>query len=365
LKKDADRFSSAEIKLSVVNPNKVTPEGVSPNNYVTYAPYFHPKCDLPLAEAVTKCEWTRKDGDRNGELKKLSSDSSVLNKVCDQVRILSVANFWFDDTKYADRATALLKEFFLDNATAMAPNFDYSQIAPGPKASKGRSYGLIQSRCMAYMLTAATLLKQNGTNQEVYDGMKNWVKEFVQWMTTSEIGKGAISADNNHGTSATIQLASYYLFLEQPDQAKKAIESFMSGAFQKQIAKDGSQPKEINRADGIHYSLMNLSLLATLGYLGDLVGFDVWNQKTSAGATIADAVKYLSKYATGAESWPKSTDQPKGFTHMLQIAAEKYGDPDGTYLEAIQKIGQLPWADDNVANLYADFSYGFNGTKKC
>ncbi|KAJ1657626.1 hypothetical protein IWQ61_002991 [Dispira simplex] len=169
-------------------------------------------------------------------------------------------------------------------------------------------------------------------------------------MTTSELGKEAIKYTNNHGTSATVQLALYYLFLEQPDQAKMANKSFMSGAFKKQIAKDGSQPKDITLADGIHYSLMNLSLLMALGYLGDLVGVDVWNQKSLAGTTIEDAVKFLSSR--------------KILPIRYKIAAEKYDEPGGKYLEAIQKIGQLPWKDNDISHLYIDFSCGFNGTKK-
>ncbi|KAJ1647140.1 hypothetical protein IWQ61_010129 [Dispira simplex] len=109
------------------------------------------------------------------------------------------------------------------------------------------------------------------------------------------------------------------------DKLKRDADKYTSGKTKFSIAvsecewtrKDGSQPKEITRADGIHYSLMDLSLLMALGYLGDLVGVDVWNQKSSVETTIEDAVKFLS-YISGSESWPKSADQPKDFTHTLQ-----------------------------------------------
>ena len=80
-----------------------------------------------------------------------------------------------------------------------------------------------------------------------------WVKDYTNWLPTSEIGHKTATRPNNHASFFVSQLASLLLFQGDATGAKKVLDGFFHGAFKDQIAKSGEQPFESVRTRPFHY----------------------------------------------------------------------------------------------------------------
>ncbi|KAJ1961683.1 hypothetical protein H4R35_007422, partial [Dimargaris xerosporica] len=92
---------------------------ITANHYASFPPYWWPMCDLPMQQAVTECEFEKRDGQWNTELVALSGNSEEVANFCIDVTKLSVAAYLYANKAYADRAYYLLDKWFLDEATRM------------------------------------------------------------------------------------------------------------------------------------------------------------------------------------------------------------------------------------------------------
>ncbi|KAJ1923634.1 hypothetical protein IWQ60_005744 [Tieghemiomyces parasiticus] len=366
LKRKADEFATKSTKYALTR-NPAIPSSIPRGTYVSYAVYFHPDCSLPINKALTNCKWTRKDGSRNTEVGKLSDNPGDLKGVCDAVRTLSLAYGIYQDTRYATAALDILKSFFINPETAMLPNLDYGQIEPGTQTKKygdkGRPAGLIESRCLGNMFIASQTLAKAPGAETTLAGVRKWVGSFVEWFKSSEIGKDEILSANNHGTAAAFQLAAFYTFLGDKTSAAAAINSFLKGAYLKQIAADGSMPLEADRNDGFHYSLMNLYMLINLAGVAESLGINMWKAPAGEGRTLQTAIDFYLPYAHKEKTFTNKGGQGvqlEPLVYPFQMAAAHYGDSGQKYRGAIQAIAKPSYNPTNQAYLYTDMSYGLS-----
>ncbi|KAJ1979342.1 hypothetical protein H4R34_002864 [Dimargaris verticillata] len=333
---------------------------ITANHYASFPPYWWPTCDLPMKQAVTECDFEKRDGEWNNELVGLSGNSEEVANFCIDVTKLSVAAYLYANKAYADRAYFLLNKWFLDEATRMLPNLDFGQMLPGKDGGGGRPYGLIQTRCFVSMVSAMPLLR-NVTSEhgEIYTGVQGWFKQFTEWYTTSALGKEEIASANNHGTNSAIQLTSYYRFNEQPAEAIEVVNQFMGGLYQQQVDSNGGQPLELSRADNFEYAMMNLGFLLVLGQLSDSMDHPIWNIPSGNGTTIQSAINYFVPFASGGKTWEGGKGaRMEQVTHYFQLAAAIYGDDGHSYLTAIKAVGKTSREATSYYRLYSDYSYG-------
>lgn len=67
------------------------------------------------------------------------------------------------------------------------------------------------------------------------------------------------------------------LFLGQVDEAKRLIVESTQKRLQKQVAKDGSQPYELERTNSWSYATMNLQGFILMAKMGEKIGVDLWH----------------------------------------------------------------------------------------
>jgi hypothetical protein len=301
----------------------VTPPSGDKHDYMSQAPYFWADPAKPNG-----LPYIRRDGEHNPEIKKIT-DHDEWGRMSADARDLALAYYLTGNAVYAERATLLLRTWFLDAATKMNPNLEFGQGIPG--INTGRGIGIIESRALLDDTDAVGLLAGSKAWTAADDrGMSDWLMQYLNWMRTSDKGKAEDAAKNNHGTWYDLQVADIALFLLDRKLAVETLERVKTRRVAVQIEPDGRQPLELARTNAWGYSNGNLDGLAKLATLGEEVGVDLWNFKTADGRSIRAAVDFLVPYAAGEKKWDYA--QIGGFNANAMLptllrAARAYHDP--------------------------------------
>jgi Alginate lyase len=303
LKRNADR-ELHEGPWSVMD-KKMT---VSPDrhDYYSLATYWWPSRpktpDNPYG-----CPFVQKDGHWAPDVA-TTGDLSALHASWTAISDLSLAWFYTRDPAYARRAERDIRTWFLDPATRMNPNMQYSQAIPCGENPQGRNYGIIESsQAITQVIDALAILDSGapGWNAASRAGIRAWIGDFLTWMQTSDFGRAESATKNNHGTWMDLQNAAMALYLGQTDTARALIEGAETERIEPQIAADGSQPGELSRTRTWHYANFNVQAFCRLADAGRHVGVDLWHYTAPNGANIAKAIDFLIPGAENGESaWP-------------------------------------------------------------
>ena len=266
----------------------------------------------------------------------------------DAVETLSTAYYFTGDEKYAARAYTLLRAWFIEPATRMNPNFQFAQAIRG--INTGRGIGLIDAHGFTRVVDAVGLLADSKSlSSEDDQALHKWFGQFLHWMRHTEYGRDEDLKENNHGTYYDVQVASYALYLGQPEVARKVLDAARERRIAVQIEPDGRQPLELVRTNAWGYSMANLRGLMKLATLGERVGVDLWQYKTQDGRCIRAAVEFMAPFSLDGQKWPYQQIggfSPKALHPLLRQAAAKY--PDAPFAERMTK---LPLDPTDRANL--------------
>ncbi len=331
LQKKADQFLGMQ-PVSVMNKG-ITPPSGSKHDYMSQAPYFWYDSSKPNGRP-----YMRRDGVRNPEINKIE-DHKHLDELHESVHTLSLAYYFTGEEKYAQKATSLLRYWFLDDATKMNPNQNYGQGIPG--ITEGRGIGLIETRSLMDIADAINLL-QGASSFTTADntGLQKWYKDFLNWMLTSKNGKDEHAAKNNHGTWYNAQVVDYALFTgdlnkahELAEEGKKRIDS--------QVTAEGKMPLELERTTALGYNTFNLIAWSKLSTLAEKAGTDLWNYTNAKGSGVRKAIDWLTPFVTGESKWEyqqiNKYDKHEGYELFL-YAWDHY--KDQKYLSAADKMNE-------------------------
>ena len=330
LRRDADR-ALISAPLSIMRKDSAPPSG-DKHDYMSLAPYWwpNPNTDNGLP-------YVRRDGEINPERNRIA-DRQNLENIVTLVKTLALAYYFTANEDYAKQATTMLQVWFLDPLTRMNPHLKYAQGIPGRTA--GRPAGIIESHNLPELVDAAGLLAGSGAWTEAHQRqLQLWFIAFLTWLLESAQGRTEAQAENNHGTWYDVQVASFALFTEKKDLARGILGESVPKRIARQIDPDGSQPRELARADSWRYSLFNLEALFDAAALGDHLAIDLWNFETADKRSIRKALAWLIPFATGEKRWPlreQSRWQPERLAPLLQRAARRYREP--SYVTALGKL---------------------------
>jgi len=290
-------------------------EGIAPSgdkhDYVSLSRYWWPNPDTP-----DRLPYVYKDGRSNPELNHY--DRNTLGNMCAAVNTLSLAFFYSEEEKYAQKAVEILRAWFLDKDTRMNPHLEYAQFIPGKNDSKGRPEGLIDSYSFVDMLNSIQLLNGSpGYTLQDREGLKQWFADFATWFQTSRQGKTENAAKNNHSTAYDAQLISYHLFAGNEKAAREILRDFPRKRIFAQIEPDGKQPNELWRTLAYHYSQYNLSHMIDVSAIAKRLGIDLLNKESADGRSICKAMDYLTSFLDkDVSQWPYQ--QISGWEDELQ-----------------------------------------------
>ena len=293
LKKQADAL--LEMKPISVMDKQFTPVSGNKHDYMSQAPYFWYDSTKPNG-----LPYVRRDGLRNPEIEKIT-DRVYLGKLDNATRVLSLMYYLTGEPKYANKAATLLRVWFINEETKMNPHLDYGQAIPG--VNTGRGIGIIETRNLMGITDAVCLLEgSNSWTSKDTKVMKDWYAKYLDWLLTSKNGRDEHAAKNNHGTWYYAQAINFALFTENKILAKTLAEESKK-RLDSQLTKEGQQPLETERTNGLGYSTFNLLGWFDVAKLAEKAGVDLWNYQTPNGASIRMAFAWLIPYAMGDKKW--------------------------------------------------------------
>ena len=343
LQKQAERFLKMD-PVSVMD-KQFTPVSGNKHDYMSQAPYFWYDSTKPNG-----VPYMRKDGVRNPEIYKIT-DRTYLGNLENATRILSLAWYITGEKKYADKSAGLLRTWFLNESTKMNPHLEYGQAIPG--VNTGRGIGLIETVALISIADAASLLQRSGSWTEAdHLSLQKWYSQFLNWMLTSKNGKDEHAAKNNHGTWYYAQVIDFALFTGDTNKAKQLVEESKK-RLDSQLTKEGKQPLELERTNGLGYSTMNLRGWFTVATLAKKTGTDLWNYKTPQNVNIRAAFDWLLPYALGEKKWEyqqiSKYNKSEIYPLLLQSSSAF---KDQKYFTAAKQFNEVP------INVMADLLYG-------
>lgn len=320
LLKEADKYLSSK-------PLSVTQQGVTPpsgdkHDYMSMGPYWWPDPNKPDG-----LPYIRRDGEVNPETRKMVAATN-LSKTVDRINKLSLAYYFSGEEKYAEKASELLRVFFLDPETKMNPNLTYGQAIPG--RCTGRAIGLIDTSKLGSMMDSVLLLdgSESWTGADK-KAMQAWIREFYTWMLESEIGKEEEIQKNNHGTAYDKQICQYALYCGDVEVARNQLLGVTKARMDVQFPADASQPLELARTNSWGYSTANLSLWMELVGIAEGLGIDMWEWKNDKGVGLKDVVEWYFPYVLEGKPWIKKDISPKrnsaSIDRILRSYCRKFG----------------------------------------
>lgn len=284
--------------LSVMQKEK-TPASGDKHDYMSQARYYWPDPAKPDGKP-----YISRDGVSNPELEKL--DRNRLGNMSGRVTTLSLAWFFSGNAKYAQKATELIRIWFLNSETRMNPNLNFAQIIPGHNNDKGRCYGVIDAYSFVEMLDALQLLKHSDAFTQDDDRlMKVWFGELLNWILTSEQGQEEARQKNNHSVAHDAQVIAFALYTGNQKVAKRFLNEFARKRIFTQIEPDGRQPHELRRTLAFGYSQFNLHHMIDIILMGQKLGIAIANVTSEDGRNFYKAVDFLVPYlGKRLAEWP-------------------------------------------------------------
>lgn len=296
LRKEADRWLDQPI-LTVMD-KQLTPPSGDKHDWMSWGIYWWPDPARPDGKP-----YIHKDGRTNPETQSDATDAGTSKLMFRGTLPLALTWFYTGEEKYAAKAAAILRAWYVDPATRMNPHLEYGEGIPG--ICDGRPTGIITFSLRLHAIVDAARLLAGSEHWSAADaaGLNTWFAAYLRWLETAKIAREERHAANNHATWFAAHLALLKLHLGDPAGAGDVLAEAIPRLLPKQFSADGNQPLEMARTRSLDYSTMNLAGFLNLARLGDLVGFDVWNYRTPDGVGLPAAMHYMIPFAADRDKW--------------------------------------------------------------
>ncbi|KAK7064387.1 putative chondroitin AC/alginate lyase [Favolaschia claudopus] len=319
-----------------IAPTSAPPQAAAKTTAKTSSCTPSPTKTLPPSATWTTCPYVVRDGKVNPDVRTLNGPAAI-NAASQSIHFNAMAFARTNSSAYIKNVVNFVQTFFLSPSTKMNPHMKFGQVVrgPGSKGQQGTFTGILDLRGMVKIANAIGILRVADTRTQYWtvnvdQAMSQWTSDYVNWLTTSPLGKSTASKANNHRTFYTAQVAATKMLMGDNAGARKILDDFFQGPFMEQIAASGEQPLEAVRTRPFHYRCFNLEALITNAKLGDQLGKNYWTAKSKYGATLQTAVNFAMKQD------PKGEDVTELAPHVAAIAAA-FGDSDGKYTAFLKK----------------------------
>ncbi len=316
--------SAEKYALMPVNPvsnKKHYDFGATPNDYVSLGTYWWENPDTENG-----LPFIRRDGYINPlGLDTTRYDRRRIDEMTQAVFVLTNAWFYTRDMRWKKAACEHLDAWFINEKTRMNPALTYAQQIPG--ICNGRDIGIIDTHSFIDLIDSAIIL-----DYEHIDALKSWFSEYLNWLKTSENGKGEAQKLNNHGLWYDTQVMAFGAFVGDVNTVKQTAES-IENRLTYQVAPDGSLPEELERTRSFMYSLFALRAVFYAHTIAKNNGCGFLDEKWKK------CFDFILPYVSGEKKWEhQQIDEVAPFNKAIcmRFAAEIYN--DSKFLSAADKL---------------------------
>lgn len=257
------------------------------------------------------------------------------------------------DRKYIDAALVHIRAWFIDEETRMNPSLLYAQAIKG--ITTGRGIGIIDTIHLIEVVQSLLKMEDEGLlSEEDLEGTKQWVSEYMTWLTTHPYGIAEMNAQNNHGTCWVMQAAIFAKYTGNKDVLDLCADRYKTVLLPDQMGTDGSFPRELRRTKPYGYSIFNLDAMATVCRILSTEEDNLWTYTTPDGKNIQKGFDFLLPFVMDKSAWEYKPDvmywdewpvaQPFLFFGAIGLKNE-------TYLEVWKTLGHFPVNDEVIRNL--------------
>ncbi len=294
--------------------------------------------------------YIRRDGMTNPN--NFIAHRKAMRRMSIQVATLVAAYKVTKEEKYADKAIAHLKAWFVNPNTRMNPNMNYAQAIKGRCA--GRGVGLIDGIHFVEPVRAITYLEETqAINDSDLQEIKNWFADFLQWMTTHEYGIDERERENNHGTCWVMQVAEFSRFTDNKELMEYCRNRYKTVLLPNQLSADGSYHMELARTKPYGYSLFNLDIMATVCQILSTPDDNLWQYKMDNGVGMEEAMAFMVPYIADKSQWPYDPDvmywEQWPVRHPALLFAGLAYDKDN-YIELWKTLKHMPETEEGLRN---------------
>ena len=266
-----------------------------PHDYYSNGDYWWPN-----PNTTNGLPYVQRDGETNPN--NFNKDRECIWQLKDSVAALGAAYKITGDDRYVKKAVRLLKVFFLDPKTLMNPNLKYAQAIPG--VSTGRGIGIIDTLHLIEIPKAIEAMEKSPAfPPDVLSGLKKWFSDYTDWMLTSSNGHDEANASNNHSVAFWLQVAVFSQFTGNEKDLDECRQHFEDVFLPKQMAGNGSFPRELARTKPYGYSIFQLDNMATLCQVLSTASNDLWTFTLPDGRNMHKAMEFLYPYLADKSKW--------------------------------------------------------------
>lgn len=297
---DRDRILAAASNALTLPPITITkyPAKMSaggPNDFYSNADYWWPN-----PKTTNGLPYISLDGKSNPN--NFNKHRECLHQLHDAVAALGAAYKITGDDRYAAKSAELLRVFFLDPSTRMNPSLPFAQAVPG--LYSGRSYGIIDTLHLIEVPRAIEAMEKSPAFPPgVTTGLQKWFSDYVEWLRTSTNGVEESNAANNHAVAYWLQIAAFSQFTGDQKEIAECRQHFKDVFLPKQMAADGSFPRELARTKPYGYSIFQLDNMATLCQILSTPQDNLWQFQLPDGRGIRKAVEFMYPYLADKSKW--------------------------------------------------------------
>lgn len=294
--------------------------GVNRHNYISLATYYWPN-----SETTSGLPYIQKDGYANPEGDKYDKDRLRETSFISYYELLLY--YLTENREYYYDVKRRLTMFFLKKDTKMFPNMNHAQMIRG--INSGRGIGIIDfSANMTYtLILLKSLYELNLIEKDFYADILGWLRKFLDWLRYSDIALQERDASNNHGTMYDFLLLVLYDIFKNNKEIKSLVYFFINERLIKQIALDGSLPKELARTKSKSYSLMGIKGMYDIAAIVKSYGYDLYNLDwyyKEVKVNIKDGIKYIVDNLIVKDNWQGKQVTYFDYATLLPTLYEAY-----------------------------------------
>lgn len=211
------------------------------------------------------------------------------------------------DKKYLEQLVPHLEAWFVNSETKMNPNLLYGQAISGKVT--GRGIGIIDTvHLVEVALSIEVLEDANLLKLQSLKPVKQWFKDYLNWLTTHPFGIEERDNGNNHSVCWAAQVAAFARLVDDKKQLEFCRNFFKTDLLPNQMANDGSFPKELSRTKPYGYSLFNLDAMSNLCQLLSNKEENLFDFKINNGRSLKLGLEFMFPYINNKSNWPYSED---------------------------------------------------------